>query len=111
MNNSLKKVELAKAQIERKDPISVEFFFLQYSKPRMLQLYYIFFTRFCDVNKFEELEMDIDSLYLALAVKELEDSIKPEMRTEWKRLGSNDCVDTFAADAVAKFSPRTCCVK
>ena len=33
----------------------------------MLELYYNFFTRFIDVNKFEELEMDTDSLYLALA--------------------------------------------
>ena len=27
------------------------------------------------------------------------------------RLRSNDCVDKFTADAVASFSPRTCCVK
>ena len=39
----------------------------------MLELYYNFFTKLCDVNKFEELEMDTDSLYLALAEKELED--------------------------------------
>ena len=37
----------------------------------MLELYYNFFTRSCDVNKFEELEMDTDSLYLALAEKGL----------------------------------------
>ena len=33
----------------------------------MLELYYNFFERFCDVNKFEELEMDSDSWYLALS--------------------------------------------
>ena len=33
------------------------------------------------------------------------------MRAEWQRLRSNDCVDNFTADAVANFSPRTCCVK
>ena len=77
----------------------------------MLELYYNFFTRFCDVNKFEELEMDPDSLYLALAEKELEDCIRPEMRAEWQRLRSNDCVDNFTADAVANFFPRRCCVK
>ena len=32
-----------------------------------------FFTKFCDVNNFEELEMDTDSLYLVFAYKELED--------------------------------------
>ena len=111
VNNSLNEVELAKAEIEHREPIIVGFFILQYAKLRMLELYYNFFTRFCDVNKFEELEMDTDSLYLALAEKELEDCIGPEMRSEWQRLRSNDCVDNFTADAVANFFPRTCCVK
>ena len=55
--------------------------------------------------------MDTDSLYLALAVKELEDCIRPQMRAEWQRLLPNDCVDSFTADAVANFFSRTCCVK
>ena len=55
--------------------------------------------------------MDTDSLYLALAEKELEDCIRPEMRAEWQKLRSNDCVDKFTADAVSNFFPRTCCVK
>ena len=111
MNNSLYEVELAKAQIEHKKPIIVGFFVLQYAKPRMLELYYNFFTRFSDVNKVEELEMDTDSLYLALAEKELEGCIRPEMGAEWQRLQSNDCVDSFTAYAVANVFPRTYCVK
>ena len=55
--------------------------------------------------------MDTDLLYLALAEKELEDCISPEMRVEWQRLRSNDWVDSFTADAVANFFLRTCCVK
>ena len=62
VDNSLYEVELAKAQIEHREPIIVGFFILQYAKLRMLELYYNFFTKFCDVNKFEELEMDTDSL-------------------------------------------------
>ena len=81
-NNSLYEVELAKAQIEHKEPIIVWFFILQYAKFRTLELYYNFFTKYCDVNKFEEVEMDTDSLYLALAEKELEACIRPEMRAE-----------------------------
>ena len=104
-------VELAKAQIEHKEPIIVGLFILQYAKLRMLELYYNFFTKLCDVNKFEELEMDTDSLYLALAEKELEDCIRPETKAEWQKLRSNDCVDSFTADAVANCFPRTCCVK
>ena len=63
------------------------------------------------VGKLEELEMDADSLYLALAEKELEECVKPEMRAEWQRLRSNDCVDSFTAGAVANFFPRTWSVK
>ena len=111
VNNSLHEIELAKAQIEHKEPIIVGFFILQYVKLRMLELYYIFSTRFCEINKFEELEMDRDTLYLALAEKEMGDSIRPEMRSEWQRLRSNDCVDSFTADAVGNSFPRTCCVK
>ena len=111
MKSSLHDVELAKAQIENKEPIIVGFIFLQYAKLRMLELYYNFFARLCDVKKFENLEMDRDSLYLALAEKRLEDCTRPEMRAEWQGLRSNGCVDSFFADAVANFLPRTCCVK
>ena len=111
VNNLLYEVELAKTQIEHKEPIVVGFFILQYAKLRTLELYYNFFTKFCNVNKFEELEMDTDSLYLALAEKELEDCITPEMRAEWQKLRSHDCVENFTADAVAILFPRTCCVK
>ena len=52
VNNALYEVELAKAQIGHKEPIIVGFFILQYAKLRMLELYYNFFTGFCDVNEF-----------------------------------------------------------
>ena len=106
VNNSLYEVKLAKAQIEHKEPIIVGFFTLQYAKLRMLELYYNFFTRFYDINKFQELDKDTDSLHLALAEKELEDCIKPEMRAEWQRLRSNDYVDSFTADALANCSAK-----
>ena len=67
----LYELELLKSTIEHREPIIVGFFILQYAKPRMLELYYNFFDKFCDVNKFEELEMDTDSLYLALAEENL----------------------------------------
>ena len=111
VNSSLYEVELVKAQIEHQEKIIVGFCILYYAKLRMLELYYNFFTRFCVLNKFKELEMDTDSLYLALAEKQLEDFIKPEMRVEWQTFRSNDCVDSFTADALAKFFPRTYCIK
>ena len=44
VKNSMYEVELAKAQIEHREPIIVGFFILQYAKLRMLELYYNFFT-------------------------------------------------------------------
>ena len=73
INDQLFEVELAKAEIEHREPIIVGFFILQYAKLRMLELYYIFFEGFCDVKNFEELEMHTDSLYLSLSEKELYD--------------------------------------
>ena len=69
VNKSFYEVELDKAQIVQKEPIIVGFFILQYAKLQMLELYYNFFTKFCDLNKFEELEMDTDPQYLAFAEK------------------------------------------
>ena len=111
VNNSLREVELAKAQIEHKEPIVVGFLFLQYAKSRMLEQHYNFFDKFCDVHKFDELEMDTDSLYLAFAERKLQNYTRPEMTGDWQRLRSNDCVDSFTVDAVANFFPQTCCLK
>ena len=105
-SNSLYEVELANAHIEHKEPITVGFFILQYAKLRMLELYNL-----CDVNKFEELEIYTDSLYLTLAEKKLEECIRHERRAEWQRLQSNDCVDSFTAEAVKNSFLRACCVK
>ena len=111
INDQLYEVEMAKAEIEHREPIIVGFFILQYAKLRMLELYYNFFERFCDVNKFEELEMDTDSLYLALSEKELYDCIREESQAEWGLLRTEDCKDDFTANATTNFFPRTCCTK
>ena len=61
-------VELLRSTIEEhREHINIGFSILQYATLRKLDLYYNFFDKFCEVNKFKELEMDIDSLYLDLA--------------------------------------------
>ena len=98
MNHTLYEVELVKAQIDYRELVTVGFSILQYAKLRMLELYYYFSINFSDVNKFEELETDTDSLYLALAEKELEECKRSEMKAEWEQLRSKDCPDCFTAD-------------
>ena len=75
----------------------------------MLELYYIFFEKFCDTDKYEELEMDTDTLYLALSEENLEDVILPKKRAEWHQLRSKYCTDNFTSNATDNFFPRTCC--
>ena len=109
VEKDLYEVELLKSTIEHREPIIVGFFILQYAKLRMLELYYKFFPKFCDVKKFEELEMDRDSLYLALAQENLYDCIKPDKRAAWEKMRENECRDSFKTDAKSNFFPRTCC--
>ena len=109
VEKDLYEVELLKSTIEHREPIIVGFFILQYAKLRMLELYYNFFDKFCDVYKFEVLEMDTDSLYLALAEENLYDCIQPDKRAAWEKMRESDCRDFFKADAKSNFFPRTCC--
>ena len=109
ITDELYEIELVKTEIVHKEPIIVGFFILQYAKLRMLELYYNFFKEFCDTEKYEELEMDTDSLYLALSEEILEDVFVPEKRAEWDQLQSKDCTDNFTANATDNFFSRTCC--
>ena len=104
ITDQLYEVELVKSEIEHREPIIVGFFILQYPKLRMLELYYNFFKKFCDTEKYEELEMDTDSLYLALSEENSEDIILPEKRNEWESIRSRDCTDSFTANATGNFS-------
>ena len=75
----------------------------------MLELRLHFSSKFCVVNMFKGLETDRDSLYLALAWKELKDCIQPELKTECERLWSKDCIFSFTAGATETFFSRKFC--
>ena len=53
ITDQLHEVELVNSEIEHREPIIVGFFILQFAKLRMLELYYIFFKKFCDTDKYE----------------------------------------------------------
>ena len=75
----------------------------------MLEFLHNFFKTFCDTEKYEELEMDTDSLFLDLSEENLEDNILPEKRNKWEAIHSRDCTDSFTVNATSNFFPRTCC--
>ena len=109
ITDQMYEVELVKSEIEHREPILVGFFILQYTQLRMLELYYNFFKKFCDTQKYEELEMDTDSLFLALSEKNLDDIFLPEKRNEWEAIRSRDGTDSFTANATGIFFPRIEC--
>ena len=109
ITDRLYEIELVKSEIEHREPIIVGFFILQYAKLRMLELYYNFFIKFCDTEKYEDLEMVTDSLYSALSEENLEDNTLPEKGNEWETIRSRECTDSFTANATSNFFPRTCC--
>ena len=106
ITDQLYEVELFRSEIEHREPNNVGFFILQYAKLRMMELFYNFFKKFCDTDKYEELEMDTDSLYLAMSEETLEDVILPEKRAEWEQLRYKDCNDDFTAKAIDNFFPE-----
>ena len=75
----------------------------------MLELYYNFFKQYCDESKFEELEMDTDSLYLALAENDITDCIRKDKLGEWSAIRIEDFRNYFDADSLRNFFPRRCC--
>ena len=79
INDSLYEVEFAEAEVEHEEPIIVVIFILQYAKLGMLELYYNFFKEFCN-DMYEEMEMDTDWLYLALAENSLFDCIQEDTK-------------------------------
>ena len=109
ITDQLYEVELVNSEIEHQEPIIVGFFILQYAKLRMLELYFNFSKKFCDTEKYEELEMDTDSLYSALSEEKLEDIILPEKRNEWEAIRSRDCTDSFTRNATGNLFRKTRC--
>ena len=108
ITDQLYEIELVKSNIEHREPIIVGFFILQYAELRMLELYYNFFKKFCDTEKYKELEMDTDSRNLALSEENLEDIVLPEKRNEWEAIRSQDCTDSFTVNTTGNFFPTTC---
>ena len=78
-------LEMNKKTVTYALPIHVGFFVLQYTKMRMLQLYYDFINRYLERPLFQYCEMDTDSAYLALVVESVDDLVAPDLREHYFR--------------------------
>ena len=52
----------------------------QLAKLRMLEFYYDFVDKFCDRRDFEVIQMDTDSLYMALSTEDFDSAVRPELK-------------------------------
>ena len=64
-------------------PIQIGFFVYQYAKLRMLEFYLDFLVKFIHPSNFQMCEMDTDSAYLAISKDNLDDIIRPEIKTQY----------------------------
>jgi len=78
----------SKKKLKMNLPIQIGFFVYNYAKLRMLKFYYDFIDHFLDRADFELLEMDTDSLYMALAGDSVEELVKPERKEEYEAVKS-----------------------
>ena len=95
INDQLFEVELVESDFENKETIFIASFILHNAKLRMLELLYNVLDKLRAVAEFEELEVDTDSLYLALSERNLFDCMRPRMRKKWESLRSGDVRTNF----------------
>ena len=76
-------VQSKKKSIKYDLPVQIGFFVYAYAKLKMLTFYYEVLDRFLEHDSFCVVEMDTDSLYIALSANSLDDIVKPHLRTEW----------------------------
>ena len=102
-------MELAKKKIKFDLPIQIGCFILHFAKLRMLQFHYDFLLQYCDFNRFQHVEMDTDSFYLALSGSNLRDTMHEEQKALLHEQIFHQChVEKYEADE-RTYCPRECC--
>ena len=112
-------IEMKKKSITFDLPIQLGYYILQYAKLRMLEFYYDFLDFYIDRSKFELIEMDTDSCYMAISANKLEDVVRPSLKKHFfthvhQWIPSKCCgnhINDFAACKLAgvPFSQTQCC--
>ncbi|KAK7113423.1 hypothetical protein V1264_012714 [Littorina saxatilis] len=83
VTDSVTEVEMAKKKINWSLPSQIGYFVYQYAKLRMLEFHFDFLDKFVSRADYQLLEMDTDSLYMALSASTLEEVVRPELREQF----------------------------
>ncbi len=90
-----------KRQVEINRPYQCGIAVYQLAKLRMLQFYHDFLDKYVDRRDFELIQMDTDSLYMAVTDANLDNIIKPELQKEYFGGGKEKFLST------SKYHDRT----
>ena len=107
VDENLYEIESAKGRVKWNLPLQIGFFTYQYAKLRMLEFYYDFLDKYIDRKDFQMLEMDTDSLYMALSKGSLDDLVEgPDreryFRDKCKWFASEHCEKSACIEAYVK---------
>ena len=120
LTDSLTEIEVAKKKINWNLPSAIGFFVYQYAKLRMLDFHYKVIDHFVSRSDYQLVEMDTDSLYMALSAPTLEEAVKPQLKEEFYNIYHNwfpspHCDRHQRAYVRGKlqgdWTPRPCCEK
>ena len=79
-------IVMAKKEVEISRPYQCGIAVYQMAKLRMLEFYHDFVDRFIDRSDYELIQMDTDSLYMAISSGDIDDIIKPELRETYEKM-------------------------
>ena len=105
-------IEKSKKNVRLDLPIQLGFTILQLAKLHMLRFYYNCLDKYLKRDSFSMLESDTDSAYFCLSENTLEESIRPEMLTKYRKYIYNNCNDSeYIPDGEDIWFVRQCCDK
>ena len=84
ISNGVFEVGQRKRQVTITRPYQCGIAVYQLAKLRMLEFYYDFVDKFCDRRDFEAIQMDTDSLYMALSAEDFDEIIRPDLKELYK---------------------------
>ena len=106
MDEETFEVKMQKKKVKYDLPIQLGFFVYNYAKLRMLEFLYDFIDKHLVRSKYNLIEMDTDSLYLALSTDSIDDAIKPGMENSFADT-KNEFFPRSGTSEIAAFDSRT----
>ena len=83
-----------KRQVNIRRPYQCGIAVYQLAKLRMLEFYYDFLDKYVDRRDFELIQMDTDSMYMALSAENLDDIVKPSLQDKYINGGKEEFLST-----------------